>query len=50
MSDPILYDTLPYGIARIVLNRADTQERAGHAFLYELNDASTAPRRTTRSR
>ena len=39
MTDPILYETLPSGIARIVLNRADTRNAQDTAFLYALNDA-----------
>ena len=36
---PILYETLPSGIARIVLNRAETRNAQDTAFLYALNDA-----------
>ena len=39
MTDPILYETLSSGIARIVLNRADTRNAQDTAFLYALNDA-----------
>jgi len=39
MTDPILYEALPSGIARIVLNRADTRNAQDTAFLYALNDA-----------
>jgi enoyl-CoA hydratase/carnithine racemase len=39
MTDPILYETLPSGVARIVLNRADTRNAQDTAFLYALNDA-----------
>jgi len=39
MTDAILYESLPSGIARIVLNRADTRNAQDTAFLYALNDA-----------
>jgi hypothetical protein len=39
MTDPILYESLPSGIARIVLNRAETRNAQDTAFLYALNDA-----------
>jgi len=39
MTDPIFYATLPSGIARIVLDRADTRNAQDTAFLYALNDA-----------
>ena len=39
MTDPIFYEALPSGIARIVLDRADTRNAQDTAFLYALNDA-----------
>jgi enoyl-CoA hydratase len=39
MSGPIQYDTSRPGIARIVLDRADTRNAQDTAFLYALNDA-----------
>ena len=36
---PILYETLPSGIARIVLNRPETRNAQDTAFLYALNEA-----------
>ena len=36
---PILYETLPSGIARIILNRAETRNAQDTAFLYALNEA-----------
>lgn len=39
MAEPILYEALPSGIARIVLNRADTRNAQDTAFLYALNEA-----------
>ena len=38
-NSPILYETLPDGIARIVLNRPDTRNAQDTAFLYALNEA-----------
>ena len=38
-AEPILYETLPSGIARIVLNRPETRNAQDTAFLYALNDA-----------
>ncbi|MDP1962466.1 MAG: enoyl-CoA hydratase, partial [Reyranella sp.] len=38
-TSPILYETLPSGIARIVLNRPETRNAQDTAFLYALNDA-----------
>ena len=38
-TSPILYETLPGGIARIVLNRPDTRNAQDTAFLYALNEA-----------
>ena len=38
-TSPILYETLPNGIARIVLNRPETRNAQDTAFLYALNDA-----------
>ena len=39
MSTPIQYDTSRPGIARIVLDRADTRNAQDTAFLYALNEA-----------
>ena len=39
MSVPIQYDTSRPGIARIILDRADTRNAQDTAFLYALNDA-----------
>src|SRR6185503_12305045 len=39
MTEPILYESLPSGFARIVLNRAETRNAQDTAFLYALNDA-----------
>jgi len=39
MTDPIRYEALPSGIARIVLDRTDTRNAQDTAFLYALNDA-----------
>ena len=38
-TSPILYETLPSGIARIVLDRPETRNAQDTAFLYALNDA-----------
>ena len=38
-TEPILYETLPSGIARIVLDRPETRNAQDTAFLYALNDA-----------
>ena len=38
-TSPILYETQPGGIARIVLNRPDTRNAQDTAFLYALNEA-----------
>ncbi|MBV8193676.1 MAG: enoyl-CoA hydratase, partial [Alphaproteobacteria bacterium] len=39
VDNPILYDVLPSGIARIVLNRPETRNAQDTAFLYALNEA-----------
>jgi enoyl-CoA hydratase/carnithine racemase len=39
MADAILYQTPSAGIARIILNRADTRNAQDTAFLYALNKA-----------
>ena len=49
MTDPILYETLPSGIARIVLNRADTRN-AGHRVPLRPNDAFDRAAQDDRSR
>jgi enoyl-CoA hydratase len=41
MTDPILYETLPSGIARIVLNRAETRNA---------QDTALCPQRRLRPR
>ena len=38
-TDPIRYETLPNGVARIVLDRTDTRNAQDTAFLYALNEA-----------
>src|SRR3989338_11546356 len=38
-TSPILYETLPNGSARLVLDRPETRNAQDTAFLYALNDA-----------